>query len=152
MKIRKFLSFVSCLAAFACTSQPVAPTLRASTAVDDGSVFQKPGMESLKTSIIGARIASYEPQLKDCYQKALPLFPHAEGRIATEFTINATGHVSEAKVTDTSMNLPVVENCVLEVVKGMVFPRPAGGGTVVVNYPFRFRPAAASSFSPNGDN
>ena len=39
---------------------------------------------------------------------------------------------------------PEVANCVADVIKGIEFPKPKGGGGVQVNYPFTFRPGGLS--------
>jgi TonB family protein len=55
------------------------------------------------------------------------------------FVIGSSGRVSRAAVKESSLHNANVERCVLQVIKRIQFPEPAGGGTVEVTYPFKFR-------------
>jgi hypothetical protein len=46
--------------------------------------------------------------------------------------VSSTGSGFDAKV----------DACVADVIKSILFPPPAGGGTMQVNYPFTFRPSS----------
>ncbi len=48
----------------------------------------------------------------------------------------ASSEVAQATTDNTEL-----ERCVAGRVRGWVFPRPKGGGSVVVTYPFLFKPA-----------
>ena len=49
------------------------------------------------------------------------------------------GSVSSAKTNATSMNNPIVENCICQRFMRFKFPQPKGGGIVIVTYPFVFK-------------
>jgi hypothetical protein len=55
--------------------------------------------------------------------------------------INETGAVSTSQVASTTMNSATVETCVASRVRTWIFPKPKGGGQVVVQYPFVFKAA-----------
>ncbi|MCA9550639.1 MAG: AgmX/PglI C-terminal domain-containing protein, partial [Myxococcales bacterium] len=60
------------------------------------------------------------------------------GKISVYFTIAPTGSVANASVRETTMNDANVESCVEKVMRSLQFPKPRGGGIVVVTYPFVF--------------
>ena len=47
--------------------------------------------------------------------------------------------VQAATVKDATLQNADVQACLTTKVRGLVFPKPRGGGVVVVNYPFAFR-------------
>ena len=65
--------------------------------------------------------------------------PEIGGRVVINFIISASGDVSSSKVQRTTMNNMEVETCVAEQIKKIKFPKPKGGGIVIVNYPFVFK-------------
>ena len=58
-----------------------------------------------------------------------------------QFTIAATGQVIASVMQTSSVGSPRVENCVVQAVRRWEFPKPRGGGIVIVTYPFVFNPA-----------
>jgi hypothetical protein len=58
--------------------------------------------------------------------------------VQTQFFITPNGNVASASGSGVD---PEVANCVADVIHGIEFPKPKGGGGVQVNYPFTFRPA-----------
>jgi outer membrane biosynthesis protein TonB len=81
------------------------------------------------------------PQFRGCYQSEINRQNRAfDGRVLLNFIIGASGYVSKASV-DSMSTLPIpVKNCVVNVLKGIKFPKPLGGGRVEVNQPFNFYP------------
>ena len=47
-----------------------------------------------------------------------------------------TGAVSQSEVKETTLNHADTEACMVEVAKSLQFPKPEGGGIVIVSYPF----------------
>lgn len=80
------------------------------------------------------------PQFRYCYQKVLDrMNKEVSGRVDLNFIIGASGHVTRASVpTSTVPN--DVKVCVVDVLKGIPFPEPRGGGQVEVNQPMNFYP------------
>ncbi len=64
-----------------------------------------------------------------------------EGRVVLKFVIDSDGNVSGASVEETTIKSPELQACVIRAAKRMVFPKPKGGGIVMVNYPFVFKAA-----------
>lgn len=74
-----------------------------------------------------------------CYEKELAKDPTLAGTVKVRFIIGSKGTVASANTTTSSLENKNVNQCVLKTVKGMKFPKPEGGGIVVVNYPFAFK-------------
>lgn len=101
-----------------------------------------PGRTIIKGSLskeeIGRVIRRNLARFKYCYEKQLNSNPNLSGKISVYFTIAPTGSVARASVRETSMNDANVESCVTKVMRSLKFPKPRGGGIVVVTYPFVF--------------
>ena len=95
---------------------------------------------SLDRSIIAKIIKKHLNQIRHCYQKELNKNPNLYGKIVIKFTIGGNGRVTRASVANTTMRNVSVEDCVARVIKHIMFPKPKGGGIVVVSYPFVFKP------------
>jgi len=82
-------------------------------------------------------------QIRACYEEQLIRFPQLEGRVAIRFVINSEGTVDSSKVNHSAMTPRNTEigNCVANKIRLLEFPRPRGGGTAQVTYPFIFKPA-----------
>lgn len=101
-----------------------------------------PGRTIIKGSLskeeIGRVIRRNLARFKYCYEKQLNADPNLAGKVSVYFTIAPTGGVAKASVRETSMKSAKVESCVVKVMKSLKFPKPRGGGIVVVTYPFVF--------------
>ena len=75
------------------------------------------------------------PQFRYCYQKELDVRQAGlDGVLPMNFVIGPSGHVTRARVTSTSKNLPAsVNGCIVSHLKTIQFPRPKGGSQVSVN-------------------
>lgn len=92
----------------------------------------------LKRAEISRVIRRNLPRFKFCYEKQLNANPNLSGKVSVYFTIAPTGQVARATVRESTIGERRVERCVLEVTRSLRFPRPRGGGIVVVTYPFLF--------------
>ena len=78
------------------------------------------------------------PQFRFCYQKELDRAKNEfSGRVELNFIIGASGHVTKAGVLNASVPSSV-RSCVVNVLKGIPFPEPRGGGVVEVTQPMNF--------------
>jgi pSer/pThr/pTyr-binding forkhead associated (FHA) protein/outer membrane biosynthesis protein TonB len=78
------------------------------------------------------------PQFRFCYQKELDRSKNEfSGRVELNFIIGASGHVTKAGVLNASVP-GKVRACVVNVLKGIPFPEPRGGGVVEVTQPMNF--------------
>jgi len=97
---------------------------------------------SMDPDVIRRILRDNIPFFRSCYQKELDTRSGSDvsGTIKLVFTIGASGHVSRAGV-DGQTRLPgSVKGCVINVLRGIKFPQPMGGGTVDVKQPFNFLP------------
>jgi TonB family protein len=94
--------------------------------------------DGLSKSLVGEYLGRYWSQFKWCYSRELDKDPNLYGKVTVTFTISEAGRVSEASVLNSSMNDMNVESCVLRTIRRINFPRPDGGGEVIVTYPFLF--------------
>jgi outer membrane biosynthesis protein TonB len=96
----------------------------------------------LPKEVIAQIIRSHEKEIKYCYEQELNKDPSLSGKVAAFFIIDGSGNVSEASVSETSLNSPSAERCMMQKIKRWKFPEPKGGGVVTVTYPWVFKPSA----------
>lgn len=96
---------------------------------------------SMDPDVIRRILLEHLPQFRYCYQKELERSgAELSGAIKLNFTIGASGHVSQAGVDGSSNLPPDVKKCVVGVLRGIAFPEPMGGGSVEVKQPMNFYP------------
>lgn len=93
----------------------------------------------LDKGVIAAIVREHLGQIKHCYERQLLVDPNIFGKVVANWTINAQGVVDATSVKKTTMGNVAVENCVLSKIKTWKFPKPRGGGKVIVSYPFLFK-------------
>jgi hypothetical protein len=93
----------------------------------------------LDREVIRRVVVSHRAQIRYCYEKRLAARPELAGKLLVEFVIGADGSVSSARASEDSLQDPEVGRCVVAKVRGWSFPKPSGGGVVVVTYPFLFQ-------------
>jgi hypothetical protein len=100
-------------------------------------------MGSLSMEVIRRVIRSHRDQIKYCYSRELTRDPNLAGKVAVKFTISPRGYITQAAVSQTSLNNAAVERCITQKIRTWKFPRPQGGGIVIVNYPFILQSSGA---------
>ncbi|MGF1510127.1 MAG: AgmX/PglI C-terminal domain-containing protein [Myxococcota bacterium] len=91
---------------------------------------------SLPKELIRRVINQHMAQIRYCYEKELTRSPGIFGRVSTRFTIGPNGLVQDAMVPSSTLGNTTVEQCIVSKIKTWKFPKPKGGGVVIVNYPF----------------
>jgi hypothetical protein len=99
---------------------------------------------SLDKEIIRRIIRRHINEVKFCYERELVKNQNLVGRVMIQFTIAGTGMVAASVVQASTMNNPPVEQCIAQAVRRWEFPKPSGGGIVVVTYPFVLKAAGDS--------
>lgn len=96
---------------------------------------------SIDPDVIRQILVENIPKFRYCYQKVLDRSKRAfNGIVRLNFIIGASGYVTKAGV-DSMSNLPSsVKGCVVNVLRRIPFPEPAGNGVVEVNQPMNFYP------------
>jgi TonB family protein len=96
---------------------------------------------SLDKEIIRRIIRRHINEVKYCYEQELTKKASLGGRIMVQFTIAASGQVIASVLQNSTMGNARVENCTVQAVRRWEFPKPLGGGIVIVSYPFVLTPA-----------
>ncbi len=96
---------------------------------------------SLDKELIRQVIHRNHNQIRYCYESQLTRFPELSGKVTVKFVISATGVVAATEVASSTADNHQLEACVVGRVLRWTFPKPKGGGVVVVTYPFLFKQA-----------
>lgn len=113
------------------TRHPRTPTVREHQITTRGA---------LDRDIVRRVVRAHINEVRHCYNQGLVRDPNLRGRVAVQFTIGSTGAVPVSVVRESSLTDPKVGHCVAQAVKRWTFPKPQGGGNVVVTYPFLLAP------------
>ncbi len=96
------------------------------------------GRGGLDKKVILPVIKSHQSDVRDCYSRQLVATPGLTGQVWAKWVIGPNGTVIEANIERETMPTPAVGLCVVARVKTWQFPRPIGGGTVNVTFPWIF--------------
>ncbi|WP_244923676.1 AgmX/PglI C-terminal domain-containing protein [Enhygromyxa salina] len=102
-----------------------------------------PGTElkgALDRDIISRIVRSHLGDVRNCYNQGLAVDPKLQGRVAINFVITGDGTVGSAVVQDDNLSDAAVGRCIAAAVTTWRFPKPRGGGNVIVTYPFNLTP------------
>lgn len=94
--------------------------------------------EGLLPSEIEAVLAPARQRFRECYEARLVFAPRLAGRVTLDVVVGPEGRVTEATVQESTLRDAEVEACLVRVARGLAFPRPGGGGEVVVRAPLAF--------------
>ena len=94
----------------------------------------------LSRGVIMATIQKYLAQIKACYNKGLKTSPGLEGTVSMDFRILASGFLKYARVGASSLGSKLVESCMAGKMMKWQFPKPRGGVSQDVRFPFSLRP------------
>ena len=95
---------------------------------------------SLDKEIIRRIIRRHINEVRYCYEQGLVKRPNLAGRAVVQFTIAASGQVLASVMQSSTLGNPQAESCIVNAVKRWEFPKPLGGGLVIVSYPFNLAP------------
>lgn len=95
---------------------------------------------SLDKALVQQVINQNRGQTQYCYKSQLEQSPQLHGTVTMKFAISASGSVATSSVESTTTNNKELESCLEARVRTWTFPKPTGGGVVIVTYPFEFGP------------
>jgi hypothetical protein len=98
---------------------------------------------NLDREIVRRVVRSHMHEVRFCYEKELAQHPDLWGRVMASFTISGNGQVAVSGIQSSTLNYPPVETCIAQAVRRWEFPRPEGGGIVMVSYPFMLKAAGS---------
>ncbi|MBI2378758.1 MAG: AgmX/PglI C-terminal domain-containing protein [Deltaproteobacteria bacterium] len=104
--------------------------------VSQGTVVVEGGLDR---ELIRRIVEDHKVQVRYCYERELITSPGLFGKVDLEWVIDSEGHVSSTDVKSSTLSNPSVERCLRSKISSWIFPKPRGGGVVVVRYPFAFR-------------
>jgi len=93
----------------------------------------------LSAKIIRRIVKRHKNEVRYCYVKELSSSPGLKGKVVINFIISGKGRVVMSRVQASTLRNRAVEICVKRAVRRWLFPRPRGGGIVIVDYPFVLR-------------
>ena len=93
---------------------------------------------SMDKSSIQRVFRRHQRQFRRLYEQTLKSNPSLKGKLVLKLVIGANGRVKSAKVTKSTLGDTDFERKLLALVKRWRFPKPAGGGEVVVSYSLAF--------------
>jgi len=95
---------------------------------------------TMDKDIVRRIVRAHINEVRYCYNQGLARDPDLKGRVTIQFNIGPTGSVPVAVVADSTVKDTSVGNCIAKAVKRWTFPKPPGGGSAVVTYPFVLEP------------
>jgi outer membrane biosynthesis protein TonB len=93
---------------------------------------------SLDKDVIRTEMGRHQGEIRSCYERGLARDRSLKGLVSVLFKIASSGQVVVSEVQSSTMNDNEVEDCLGRTVCEWHFPKPEGGGVVIVSYPYNF--------------
>jgi hypothetical protein len=84
-------------------------------------------------------VRSHRPEIDRCRADAVASRHVPDGKLILKWQIGEDGRVASAEVVSDETKAPSLAACLLARIRTWEFPRPKGGGVVLITCPFRFR-------------
>ena len=88
---------------------------------------------------VAKEINERKREFKTCYESALLVRNDLSGVLRVNFLISSEGDVEEIKLISSDFSSNLLENCIMQVVKKIKFPKGKNNQPTRVVYPFAFR-------------
>jgi hypothetical protein len=88
----------------------------------------------LDKDIIRRIVRAHNYDVRDCYNRGLVEDPSLAGKVSIQFSVGPRGSVRVATVAGSTLRDENVAKCIAKVVKRWTFPKPEGGGMIVVPF------------------
>jgi hypothetical protein len=106
-----------------------------------------PGQRLTSTEITTI-MQSQKTDVRRCYDRELVLQPDLEGKLVVSLRVADNGLIDAACIKSTTFVTGDIEQCILRTVRSLKFPKPRGGGSVVVSYPYVFQSGSKPKTAP----
>jgi len=100
-----------------------------------------PIMGSLDREVVRRIVHDHAAQIRWCYESALAASPAIHGRLKMKWVVGGEGRITRVDVERDEIEGDAdgkVAACLTKKIKTWIFPKPKGGGIVIVTYPFVF--------------
>lgn len=94
--------------------------------------------DALGAEAIQIAVKQQMSHIRQCYNRELQRNAGLSGKVVVWFLIAPDGTVSKTRLKETTMGNVVVEDCIVDQVGAMSFPKPQAGRSVPVSFPFNF--------------
>lgn len=86
-------------------------------------------------------MVSKRPELVSCYESSLKKKPKPwpEGSLTVRMLLDIDGRVSDAQITENTLNLMETELCVLGTLRKTRFPASTSNPDRIIHFPLHFR-------------
>jgi Ca-activated chloride channel family protein len=98
-------------------------------------------MGSLDKDIIRRIVRAHINEIRGCYNRVLINAPTVAGKVTLMMTIGNGGKVNSSLISENTTRNVALGQCIAKAAKKWVFPKPPGGGDIVVSYPFNLSPS-----------
>jgi TonB family protein len=106
----------------------------------------------LDKDIVRRIVRAHINEVRSCYNAGLTKNLLLTGKVVVDFTINAKGKVETPKVASSTLGDTTVDACIAKAVGRWTFPKPTGGGSVAVSYPFSLAPGSGGTVGGSGSS
>ncbi len=104
--------------------------------------------DGLTTKEIVTVIQQHNDDARACYQAVLDKDKNAEGKVKIRFLISLKGTVDASEVEQNTFKDKSIASCLRTKMKAWAFPKPRGGQSVSIAYPFEFKTVAPPPAAP----
>ena len=95
--------------------------------------------EGLSRDEVAAVIRAHMSEVRYCHEASLIKDPKIAGKVTLHFEVTGEGKVKEAKEEASNMSNSDLSKCILRRLESWQFPKPRGGVSVNVSFPFLFK-------------
>jgi len=86
--------------------------------------------------VLKEAIVAHDGEVRECYEEALRSWLDLEGRVAMRFVIGPQGTVIGAHQVSNDTGVDALGCCIAQAMRSWTLPKPTGGGSVVVTFPY----------------
>ena len=94
---------------------------------------------SIDKELVKGAIKSRTADYRRCFYTEYEKNKTLEGKVIIFWEINELGNAQNLSVVKSTLDNSIVENCIVESLKTIQFPKPATGIVAEIIYPFNFK-------------